>query len=323
MTIVDARSDHHGALEKACAVLRSGHPVAIPTETVYGLAGDIHAEHAIRRIFEIKGRPASNPLICHVSSIEMACEYVHFDDLALSLANAFWPGPLTLVLPRKMRGAALELASAGLSTLAVRIPQGFSRELIECFGRGLAAPSANISGRVSPTSAVHVQEGLGQRVGLIVDGGTCGIGVESTVVEISECVCALLRPGGLDVSMLERMIGRSIETRSDHTVLKSPGMMASHYAPRARVRLDALEVFPDEALLTFGACSVAGAEAAKSVQNLSVKGSLEEAAARLFDAMLVADRTGATTIAVVPIPLEGLGLAINDRLRRSAAPRIS
>lgn len=156
MSLVDARTDPKGAMEKACAVLRSGHAVAIPTETVYGLAGDIHDEQAIRRIFEIKGRPASNPLICHVSSIEMAHNYVQFDDLALSLAEAFWPGPLTMVLPRKIDGAAFELASAGLSTLAVRVPRGFSRELIGHFGRGLAAPSANLSGRVSPTSAVHV-----------------------------------------------------------------------------------------------------------------------------------------------------------------------
>ncbi|MBB3237400.1 L-threonylcarbamoyladenylate synthase [Phyllobacterium endophyticum] len=321
MIVVDAQADPEGAVRAACQVLRSGEPVAIPTETVYGLAGDIHNERSIQRIFGIKARPNDNPLICHVASIEMAQNYVIFDDMALTLARSFWPGPLTLVLKRKLAGRAIEMAAASLPTLAVRVPQGFSRDLIESFGSGLAAPSANLSGRLSPTSANHVTTNLGNRMAMVLDGGPCTIGLESTVVEVSDGKCRLLRPGGLDVTAIQSVIGTSLVNVAAGQGFKSPGMMASHYAPSAKVRLDARQVFPGEALILFGPHSVAGAANAVAAFNLSEKGNLKEAASRLFDTMVQADASGAGTIAVTTVPCVGLGLAINDRLRRSAAPR--
>ena len=321
MKLIDAIADPQAAIRNACQVLAMGEPVAIPTETVYGLAGDIHNARSIRRIYEIKGRPAHNPLICHVSSLSMAEEYVSFNESARTLAEAFWPGPLTLVLSRRVTSAALELASANLPTLAIRVPEGISRDLIERFGRGLAAPSANRSGCLSPTSAGHVHAGLGDKVPLIMDGGPCNIGLESTVVDVTEAHCRLLRPGGLDAAAIERVLGEKLWGPVQDCALPSPGMMSSHYAPRAAVRLNCTHVFPGEAVVTLGPHPVSGAETAASVVNLSESGDLNEAAFRLFDALKRADDSGAKTIAVVAIPAVGIGNAINDRLQRSAAPR--
>ncbi|MCY0094132.1 L-threonylcarbamoyladenylate synthase [Hoeflea ulvae] len=310
-------------LAVAIEALQRGEPVAVPTETVYGLAADATNPHAVTAIYEAKGRPRFNPLISHVADLEMARAHVVFSPLAEKLAEAFWPGPLTLVLPLSASPGIHPLTTAGLATAAVRMPQGFARDLIAGLGRPLAAPSANRSGRVSPTTAAHVAEDLGDRIGLILDGGPCPVGVESTILAVDDGRLRLLRPGGLAVEAIEniaRMAVERPEPDSGQAVI-APGMLASHYAPDAAVRLNASAALPGEAVIRFGGVPLAGEAEARVVMDLSASGDLREAAANLFDFIKRADAAGATGIAVAPVPMHGLGEAINDRLSRAAAPR--
>ncbi len=320
--IIDTENEPEAALFRACAVLAEGLPVAIPTETVYGLAADATNPDAISRIYEMKGRPRFNPLICHVSDFEMADRHVDFDPLSRWLAEAFWPGPLTLILPLKTDSAVHALASAGLDTLGIRMPDGFSRGVIAMFGKPLAAPSANTSGKISPTTAGHVAADLGDRLELILDAGPAGIGLESTIIKVEDGEIRLLRPGGLDVKAIEDLTGKKV-TRPETAgaIIEAPGMLASHYAPSAGVRLNAKDVRPGEALIRFGGGVLPGEAEATLVLDLSPIGDLREAAANLFAFMKQADASGAATIAFGPIPMEGLGEAINDRIERAAAPR--
>jgi L-threonylcarbamoyladenylate synthase len=313
-----------GTLGAALDALRRGEPVAMPTETVYGLAADATDPTAITSIYEAKGRPRFNPLIAHVADIEMATAHVTFSPLAERLAEAFWPGPLTLVLPLKDTGKIHPLATAGLGTAAVRMPEGFARDLIAGFGQPLAAPSANRSGRVSPTTAQHVADDLGDRIGLILDGGRCRVGVESTILAVNDTHLRLLRPGGIPVEMIEKAAGMRVErapAQSEGDAIVAPGMLASHYAPDTMLRLNALEARPGEAVIRFGGIALKAEDQAKAIMDLSPSGDLREAAANLFDLLKQADATGATGIAVAPVPGHGLGEAINDRLNRAAAPR--
>jgi L-threonylcarbamoyladenylate synthase len=308
------------ALEKAAKLILAGNPVAVPTETVYGLAADATNGEAVARIYDVKGRPRFNPLIVHVSDMEMAEAIGEFDPLSRLLAGKFWPGPLTLVLPLKEGAQIHPLVRAGLDTIALRMPTGFISRLIARVGRPLAAPSANSSGRISGTSAAAVNGDLGTRIALIVDDGPTPVGVESTIVKAEGGKLRLLRPGGLAAGEIEAVAGVRLE-RGRKASLEAPGMMTSHYAPRAKVRLNVAAVSPGEALLAFGPARVKGAEGVKAVRNLSPKGDLHEAAANLFSMLRELDAAGALGIAVEPIPAEGLGEAINDRLRRAAAPR--
>ncbi len=300
------------AFRQAADILRAGGLVAFPTETVYGLGGDAENPRAVAAIFAAKGRPSFNPLIVHVADTAAAKRLVVFDARAEKLAAAFWPGPLTLVLPRRSACPVAELASAGLPSLAVRVPAGaVAHDLLKACGKPLAAPSANPSGRVSPTTAAHVAAGLGDKIALILDGGPCRVGVESTVVGLLDRTARLLRPGGLAADAIEALIGPLAPPTEE---LHSPGMLASHYAPGRPVRLDATAARPGEALIAFGPGAAEGA----NVVNLSASGDLEEAAAGLFAALHALDRPEFAAIAVMPIPERGLGRAINDRLRRAA-----
>lgn len=310
------------ALETAKETILKGGLVAMPTETVYGLAADATNDNAVARIFEAKGRPQFNPLIIHVTGADMAKRYAAFSPLAESLANEFWPGPLTLVLPRNSKAAVSLLVSAGLDTLAVRAPDSLvAQKLIEAVDRPLAAPSANASGTISPTTADHVRQSLGGKVDFIIDGGPCPVGVESTILKVENETVTLLRPGGLPREAIEAFLGRKIETAGDGAKPQAPGMLASHYAPRARLRLNVDAPEKDEAFLGFGGIAANGPDAL----NLSETGNLREATANLFAYMRRLDALCAehnlAGIAAAPIPAEGLGEAINDRLRRAAAPR--
>jgi len=319
---IDIDSAHEAAIREALAVLHDGLPLAMPTETVYGLAADATNPAAIARIYETKGRPRFNPLICHMADLAMAERYADFDPLSRTLAEAFWPGPLTLIVPLKPESGIHPLATAGLDTVGIRVPEGFAAELIRAFDRPLAAPSANTSGKISPTSAAHVEADLGDRISLVLDAGASAVGVESTIVKIEGDTARLLRPGGLDAADIERVLGIAlIRSEGATAAIEAPGMLASHYAPGARVRLDAMSVEPGEALIRFGAPTVDGMERAAIVLDLSRTGDLAEAAANLFDYMKRADASGAASIAFSGIPDTGLGEAINDRLRRAAAPR--
>ncbi|MBO6725927.1 MAG: threonylcarbamoyl-AMP synthase [Rhizobiaceae bacterium] len=312
---------HKEALNEAAALLGAGGVVAIPTETVYGLAADALNGEAVAKIFETKGRPRFNPLIAHVANIGMAADLVALNDKALALAEKFWPGPLTMVLPMADGSPVHPLVTAGLDTLAIRVPKSdFTRALIAEFGRSLAAPSANRSGRISATTAAAVDAELGDRIELIVDGGSATVGVESTIVRIDGDRITLLRPGGIARGAIEDAVRTRLEAPSEGKV-QAPGMLMSHYAPQLGMRLGVQEVEPGEALLAFGPQRAAGAEHAAAAINLSEAGDLREAAANLFSAMRELDRSEAAAIAVEPIPEQGLGEAINDRLRRAAAPR--
>lgn len=309
-----------GAEKQALALLEAGEVVAIPTETVYGLAGDATNGAAVARIFEAKGRPRFNPLIAHVCDLAMAERIGVFDPLSRRLAQKFWPGPLTLVLPLRPEAGIHPLVTAGLDTVALRMPRGFASELIARFGRPLAAPSANASGRISPTSAAAVAASLGDRIKLVVDGGATAIGLESTIVKVEGDCVRLLRPGGITAGDIEVAVGVR-PLRGGAGGIQAPGMMASHYAPGAAVRLDAESVGEGEALLAFGPVRARGWEKAVAVRNLSGSGDLREAASNLFACLRELDSSGAASIAVEPVPGEGLGEAINDRLARAAAPR--
>ena len=309
------------AIAEACAHLAAGALVAIPTETVYGLAADATNGEAVARIFKAKGRPRFNPLICHADSLAMAARHGVFDERARRLAKAFWPGPLTLVLPKAPDSPVHDLVTAGLGTIGLRVPAGPARDLVAAFGRVLAAPSANLSGRVSPTTAEHVALQLGGDVALILDAGPARIGVESTIIALDGPKARLLRPGGLATEAIEAVLGEKLQRVASGDKVEAPGMLASHYAPATPLRLDATDVRPGEALLAFGRHLPEGADTAVMVRNLSPAGDLTEAAAALFGALHELDGCGAGTIAAMAIPDHGLGEAINDRLRRAATPR--
>jgi L-threonylcarbamoyladenylate synthase len=308
------------AADEALGLLSSGGLVAIPTETVYGLAADAGNGAAVARIFEAKGRPRFNPLIAHVSDFEMAERVGVFDDLSRRLAAAFWPGPLTLVVPLRPGAPVHDLVTAGLDTIALRMPVGFASDAIARLGRPVAAPSANSSGRISATTAQAVADDLGSKVDLIVDGGRTNVGVESTIVKVDGSKIFLLRPGGVPADDIERAAGIPLSRETSGKV-EAPGMLLSHYAPNAHVRLNAKAVGQGDALLAFGPQRIGGAENTRALLNLTPSGDLREAAANLFEFMRQLDSSGAETIAVEPIPMEGLGEAINDRLNRAAAPR--
>ncbi|WP_189521585.1 MULTISPECIES: L-threonylcarbamoyladenylate synthase [unclassified Mesorhizobium] len=307
------------AMERALALLEGGDVVAIPTETVYGLAGDATNGVAVARIFEAKGRPRFNPLIAHVADLAMASRIADFDPLSAKLAETFWPGPLTLVLPQRAENGIHPLVTAGLDTIALRMPRGFGGELIARLGRPLAAPSANSSGRISATTAEAVAADLGERIRLVVDGGATPVGLESTIVKIEGGKLTLLRPGGIAADEIEAVAG--IKLLRGAAGIEAPGMLASHYAPGAAMRLNVGKIASGEALLAFGRDRAEGWQDAAAVRNLSEAGDLREAATNLFAYMQALDRSGAAVIAVEPIPQDGLGEAINDRLVRAAAPR--
>ncbi|WP_347312176.1 L-threonylcarbamoyladenylate synthase [Defluviimonas sp. SAOS-178_SWC] len=302
-------------IAEAARLLREGALVAFPTETVYGLGGDARSDTAVARIFEAKGRPRFNPLIVHVAELDAARAVAIFDDRAERVASAFWPGPLTLVLPLRPSARLSPLVTADLPSVAVRVPaHPVAQALLHAFGGPLAAPSANPSGKVSPTRAGHVMAGLSGRIAAVVDGGTCAVGVESTILGLTDGA-ALLRPGGIPAEALEDCLGHRLETGGDNERPNAPGQLASHYAPSAPVRLDVAA--PERGAFWIGF----GPEAGGADLNLSPTGDLVEAAANLFHYLREADLRAKGPISVSPIPDRGLGRAINDRLRRAAAPR--
>jgi L-threonylcarbamoyladenylate synthase len=303
-------------LGRAVDILRNRGLVAMPTETVYGLAGDARSDEAVTGIFAAKGRPRFNPLIVHLADLARAQAIGEFDDRALALADRFWPGPLTLVLRLREKAGVSTMVTAGLNTVALRLPaHPVARALLQAFGGPLAAPSANPSGRVSPTTAAHVLEGLSGRIGAVLDGGACVVGVESTIIGL-DGPARLLRPGGVPVEAIREVLGHDL--LEAEAKITAPGQLASHYAPIARVRLGVMQPEASEVWVGFGA------DQPEAHLSLSVTGDLAEAAARLFQTLREADvlagRGG--TIAFAPIPEVGLGQAINDRLRRAAAPRV-
>lgn len=306
-----------GSIADAARLLRAGELVAFPTETVYGLGADATSERAVAAIFAAKGRPRFNPLIVHVPGLAEAEALARFDARAQDLAARFWPGPLSLVLPRRADSGLSLLASAGLDTVAVRAPaHPVAQAVLRAAGQPIAAPSANRSGRVSPTEAAHVAAELGDQVALILDAGRTPVGLESTVLDLTGEAPALLRPGGVTLEALSALLG-PIATPTAGPV-RSPGMLASHYAPALPLRLEARDARPGEALLAFGSNVPPGFA---EVQWLSRTGDLAEAAANLFAMLRQLDRPVFTGIAVMPVPEHGLGRAINDRLHRAAAPR--
>ena len=301
-------------LDRAAALLLDGQLVAFPTETVYGLGADARNGEAVAAIYAAKGRPAFNPLIVHVPDLAAAEALVTFGTAASDVAQAFWPGPLTLVLPLKDGAGISSLVTAGLDTLAVRVPaHPAAQALLDTFGGPVAAPSANPSGRVSPTTAAHVRDGLGDRIAAVLDDGACTVGLESTILGFDPGP-VLLRAGGIPLEALEACLGQPLLHPTEAgTRPASPGQLASHYAPRGTVRLNVTDPAPGETYLGFGPHD--------APLSLSRSGDLTEAAARLFDCLHQLDARGASRIAVAPIPEHGLGRAINDRLRRAAAPR--
>lgn len=305
--------------KKAAELLHAGKLVAFPTETVYGLGADATNDHAVAGIFSLKGRPSFNPLIIHVIDIAMAKKLVAWNQSAEALASVFWPGPLTLVLPRGTDSKISLLASAGGNTLGIRMPaHPTAQKLLKTVGIPLAAPSANRSGRVSPTTAQHVNAEFATEVPLIIDGGDCKVGIESTVIDVSTSDIIQLRPGFITKEQVEEVIGKKVLlTGENGGTLMSPGMLLSHYAPSLPVRLNVTLPEMDEAFLAFGSNIPYGA---KHTVNLSVAGDLREAAARLFASLRELDKPGTyKAIAVMPVPEQGIGVAINDRLRRAAA----
>ena len=302
--------------DKAIDILLKGGLVAVPTETVYGLAADATNGEAIARIYQAKNRPEFNPLICHVSDIIMAEKLVKIPLVAKTLMKAFWPGPISFVLTQQENSPVNALVSAGLDTLAVRMPDHeLTHELITKLNRPIAAPSANPSGRISPTSAKDVKEGLGNKVDLVLDGGDCSRGIESTIVTFDQDFIIILRPGSITKEMLEEVINSEVKIYNvaDDASITAPGQLSSHYAPSANVRLNATNKNEGEVLIGFG--NIQGD------YTLSKNANLAEAASMLFKTMRAADKSNAKTIAIAPIPHEGIGIAINDRLERAAAPR--
>jgi len=307
------------SIQQAAKVLAGGGVAAFPTETVYGLGADATNAEAVLRVYEMKGRPRFNPLIAHVADIEAAEAHGHFNAAARKLAEAFWPGPLTMVLKQRSESDICDLVSAGLETIALRVPENeIARSLLRAAGCPVAAPSANKAGHVSPTTAAHVEADLGEEPDIILDGGDTALGLESTVVDLSGPEPLLLRPGGIPREEIEQTLGVKLADAAPCDQPASPGQLASHYAPRASLRLEATSLAPGEALLAFGPNPP---KVENSMVNLSPKGDIREAATRLFAALRELDASGCESIAVMPIPDEGLGEAINDRLRRAAAPR--
>lgn len=299
-------------IARAARLLSLGRIVAFPTETVYGLGADARDGDAVARVYAAKGRPSFNPLIAHLGDAEQARAYVEWSDMAEILASAFWPGPLTLVLPLRPDHGLSTLVTAGLDTVALRVPaHPAARALLAAFGGPVAAPSANPSGRISPTTAGHVMAGLAGRIAAVLDDGPCAVGLESTIIGLDGPAPTLLRAGGLPQEAVEAALGTALRT-VDGTEVIAPGQLVSHYAPHARVRLNATAAQADEVMLGFGAVD--------GTLNLSPSGDLVEAASHLFDHLHRLDSMG-RPIAVAPIPDHGLGRAINDRLRRAAAPR--
>ncbi|MCF2871200.1 threonylcarbamoyl-AMP synthase [Octadecabacter sp. G9-8] len=297
----------------SAAVLAAGGLIAFPTETVYGLGVDARNTEAVARLYDAKGRPSFNPLIVHVASLAQAEAFVEFDEVSKGLAQAFWPGALTLVLPLRADSGISRLVTAGLDSLAIRVPDhAVARGLMGAFAGPIAAPSANPSGQISPTKFAHVADQMTGRIDGIIDGGDCGVGLESTIVA-TQPVPTLLRAGGIPTEAIEAALGSPLVRAGETGAPSSPGQLASHYAPNGTVRLNAENAEQGETLLGFGAVDAA--------VNLSPSGDLVEAAARLFDALHQLNALGAQRIAVSPIPERGLGRAINDRLRRAAAPR--
>ncbi len=302
-------------ISKAADLLRAGRLVAFPTETVYGLGADATSDIAVAKVYAAKGRPHFNPLIVHVTSLDEATALGEFDQLSESLARVFWPGSLTLVVPRKSGSAISMLASAGLDTIALRLPKhDVALALLRETGRPIVAPSANPSGRISPTTAQHVRDGLGGKVDAVLDGGACVIGVESTVVRVMDDGVYLLRVGGVAREDIENVLGQRLKATKFGEDLHSPGQLESHYAPHAGLRLNAAAPEDGEIFIGFGAL-------AHGPFSLSVKGDVVEAAANLFRILHEVDALHPSRIAVAPISMLGLGEAINDRLRRAAAPR--
>ena len=313
MSVVPATPE---AIRQAAQALAQGDIVAFPTETVYGLGGNALDARAIAEVFAGKERPRFNPLIVHVPGLEAAERYAVMNDTAWRLAEAFWPGPLSLVLKKRPACGIADLVSAGLDTIALRAPaHPIAQALLEAAQLPIAAPSANRSGRVSPTTAAHVQAELGERPAMILDGGPCPLGIESTVVSVIEPEPGLLRPGALPREAIELVLGAPLLAANANHRGASPGQLETHYAPSTKLRLGATGVSSNEALLAFGPEAPQGA---RITINLSASGNLEEAAVKLFAALRELDQTGATAIAVMPIPAHGLGEAINDRLQRAA-----
>lgn len=313
---------NEAGITRAAELLRAGGLVALPTETVYGLAADATSGEAVAGIYAAKERPSFNPLISHLPDIASAQAQGLFDAHALALARAFWPGPLTLVVPVSTRCTVSDLARAGLQTVALRVPSHpLAQAVLRATGRPIAAPSANRSGRISATSAAHVLADLDGRIDAVLDDGPTQVGIESTIIACVDGAPKLLRPGGIARGAIEGVIGRALVLAGEAGAAPiSPGLLASHYAPAARLRLDATDARPGEAWLGFGPRDPSLA-AGQAWLNLSPTGDLVGAAANLFGFMRRLDETGAAMIAVAPIPEHGLGEAINDRLRRAAAPR--
>jgi L-threonylcarbamoyladenylate synthase len=313
-----------GELDRAVAILRAGGVVAFPTETVYGLGADATSPEAVARIYAAKERPRFNPLIAHVADVGAALHEGRFDETARRLAEAFWPGPLTIVVPASAECTISDLARAGLDSVALRVPgHPLAHDLLKRFGRPLAGPSANRSGRLSPTRADHVLAELDRRIDAVIEGGTTEVGLESTIVACLGGAQRLLRPGGIPRERIEQVTGGKVDVGGgSESAPRAPGMLATHYAPRARVRLEATEIHPGEAALLFGPVQPGAVGDADAVLNLSPEGDLVEAAANLFSHLRALDGSGAATIAVSPIPDHGLGEAINDRLQRAAAERV-
>ena len=312
------------AIDRAAALLREGGLVAFPTETVYGLGGDACNAEAVAAIFAAKGRPRFNPLISHVSATGDAFGLGIETPVAAALAKAFWPGPMTLILERAENCPIARLTSAGLDRIALRVPaHPAANRLLRCFGGPIAAPSANPSGRISPSRAAHVMAGLEGRIGMVLDGGRCDSGVESTVIDCTGEAARVLRPGGITRAQLDDCLAAAALPRVERSPTAttetpvSPGQLASHYAPDAALRVNVTSASPGMELIGFGRVQGAG----KLALCLSPSGDLAEAAANLFDMLHAADATGAAVIGVAPVPETGLGEAINDRLRRAAAPR--
>ena len=320
-------------IAEAAEILKSGGLVGMPTETVYGLAANALDGDAVARVFAAKGRPSFNPLIIHVPDLEAASAYVEVSEDAKLVAHHFWPGPLTIILPRRRQGyggqakkawcTISETASAGLGTLAIRVPSHpVALELLKTCKIPLAAPSANVSGGLSPTTPAHVHASLGDKVDMILAAGACDVGLESTVLDLSGDAPAILRPGGVTPAQIEEVLGRSVAIEShDEEKPKSPGMLLKHYAPNTPVRLNAIDVQDGEALLAFGSTKfmVAADFPEERLRNLSEGQDLSEAAANLFAMLKELDESGVSTIAVMQIPDTGIGIAINDRLKRAAA----
>jgi L-threonylcarbamoyladenylate synthase len=315
-------ADEAGCVE-AARLLAAGRLVALPTETVYGLGGNAASPEAVANIFAAKGRPHFNPLIAHVADMAAARQQGILNEQALLLAAHFWPGPLTLVVPFHPSGTVCDLARAGLNTLALRVPaHPIMQRVMRVLNAPIAAPSANRSGHVSPTQAAHVLADLSGRIDAILDGGAAVIGLESTIIACLEDQPVLLRSGGLAREAIEAVLGQNLRVSSgDNALIQAPGMLGSHYAPRARLRLNAAHVEQGEAALLFGAFQLEGLTPQSPRLNLSLKGDLTEAAANLFACLRALDQQGAASIAVSPIPATGLGEAIRDRLQRAAAPR--